>query len=46
MALDNLWRGAAVAKPRVAVVFGCGLLHGLGFASALAELGQRGEYQW
>lgn len=46
MALDNLWRGAAVATQRVAVVFACGLLHGLGFASALAELGLRGEYQW
>ena len=46
MALDNLWRGAAVAKQRVVVVFACGLLHGLGFASALAELGLRGEYQW
>lgn len=46
MALDNLWRGAAVARQRVAVVFVCGLLHGLGFASALAELGLRGEYRW
>ncbi len=46
MALDNLWRGAAVARQRVAIVFACGLLHGLGFASALAELGLRGEYRW
>ncbi len=43
MALYNLARGAGQAKPRLALVFACGLLHGLGLASVLAELGLSSE---
>lgn len=42
LGLDNLRRRHSAGAPsltwRVAVVFGCGLLHGLGFASALTQL--------
>jgi hydrogenase/urease accessory protein HupE len=41
MALDNLRRGAVPLRGRAALVFACGLVHGLGFASALRELGGR-----
>jgi hydrogenase/urease accessory protein HupE len=39
LAITNLVRGAGAVKHRVAVVFACGLLHGLGLASALADFG-------
>lgn len=40
VAVENiLGRGAEVGWPRVALVFGFGLLHGLGFASVLSDVG-------
>ncbi|MRV76412.1 hypothetical protein GJ700_32350 [Duganella sp. FT92W] len=39
MALDNLWRGPASARHRPWLVFACGLLHGLGIATVLVEMG-------
>ena len=39
MAADNLWRPGRKGVSRVAIVFACGLLHGLGFASALGSFG-------
>lgn len=39
LALDNLLRGRAAARHRTALVFACGLLHGLGISGALVELG-------
>lgn len=38
VAFENL-RGASSARRRLAIVFGFGFLHGMGFASALAEVG-------
>lgn len=44
VALENLFL-AELTTWRVALVFGCGLLHGLGFAGVLSELGlPRGEF--
>jgi hydrogenase/urease accessory protein HupE len=44
MALLNLREGHAVVRwRRMAVVFACGLLHGLGFASALSDMGVSGR---
>lgn len=39
MALLNLRRVKTSQSRRIAVVFACGLLHGLGFASAMTEMG-------
>ena len=39
MGADNLVRKRNVGRERVVLVFACGLLHGLGFASALGEMG-------
>ena len=39
MAVANLIRASVNNRARIAVVFACGLLHGLGFASALSEVG-------
>ena len=39
MGADNLVRKRNVGRERVVLVFACGLLHGLGFASALVEMG-------
>lgn len=39
MAADNLLRGVRIGGERLALVAGCGLLHGLGFASALDGFG-------
>ncbi|GAB2860522.1 HupE/UreJ family protein [Pseudoduganella ginsengisoli] len=39
MAVDNLWRGPASARHRPWLVFACGLLHGLGIAAVLVEMG-------
>lgn len=46
MALDRLWRGEGGTRERVLLVFACGLIHGLGFASGLRELGGVGEHLW
>lgn len=45
MALDNLYRGAGASRGRPLIVFACGLLHGLGFASGLQELGLSAGYR-
>ena len=39
MALDNLWRAQRGSVERIALVFACGLLHGLGFAASMDALG-------
>lgn len=39
LALDNLVRREAAARYRPALVFACGLLHGLGISGALVEMG-------
>lgn len=39
VALDNLLRGDQALKQRLAIVFACGLVHGLGFASAITGFG-------
>jgi len=39
MALDNLFRPGARKLNRVGLIFLCGLLHGLGFASSIADMG-------
>ena len=39
MAIHNLLRQGTHTRGLVPLVFGCGLLHGLGFASALSEMG-------
>ncbi len=39
MALDNLFRPQARRSERVLLIFLCGLLHGLGFASSIADMG-------
>lgn len=39
LAIDNLRRGQASNRHKVPLVFGCGLLHGLGIASALTDAG-------
>ncbi len=38
VALENVWRGSASLRQRWLVTFGFGLVHGLGFASALQEM--------
>ena len=42
MAGLNLWRREIGILPRLALVFACGLLHGLGFASSIADIGLHG----
>lgn len=39
LALDNLWRGQRSLRHRPLLVFACGLLHGLGIAGALVQMG-------
>jgi len=39
MAAHNLIRQGVYSRARIPMVFGCGLLHGLGFASALSDMG-------
>lgn len=46
MALDNLRQRQGGLARRAALVFGCGLVHGLGFATALQELGGAGAGRW
>jgi len=38
VAAENVWRGAASLRNRWLVTFGFGLVHGMGFASALREM--------
>lgn len=38
VAAENVWRGSASLRQRWLVTFGFGLVHGLGFASALQEM--------
>ncbi len=38
VASENVWRGSASLRTRWIVTFGFGLVHGLGFASALQEM--------
>ena len=42
MAVLNLRGGPVVPRHRMAIVFACGLLHGLGFASAISAMGLDG----
>ena len=46
MAGLNLVQRSAVLGQRLLIVFACGLLHGMGFASAISETGLHGSYQW
>jgi hydrogenase/urease accessory protein HupE len=46
MAGLNLVQHRAVMGQRLLIVFACGLLHGMGFASAISDLGLHGTYQW
>lgn len=39
LAIDNLRHGSDAVRRRLPLVFACGLLHGLGIASVLTELG-------
>ncbi len=39
VALENIWANGRLSRWRPLVVFGFGLLHGLGFASVLADFG-------
>jgi hydrogenase/urease accessory protein HupE len=45
MALLNLFKKAPRPGARIAIIFSCGLLHGLGFASAMEIMGLHGTYQ-
>lgn len=45
MALLNLRPHHAAMRTRFILVFACGLLHGLGFASAMADMGLHGNYR-
>jgi hydrogenase/urease accessory protein HupE len=46
MAALNLLQHQAVMRQRLLMVFAFGLLHGMGFASAIVDLGVHGNYQW
>lgn len=39
VALENIWAAGRLTRWRPVIIFGFGLLHGLGFASVLAEFG-------
>ena len=45
MAALNLWQKHAAIWQRLALVFACGLLHGLGFASSISDMGLHGTYR-
>ena len=45
MALLNLWGSQSDMGHRMAIVFACGLLHGLGFASAMGDMGLHGVHR-
>jgi hydrogenase/urease accessory protein HupE len=44
MAALNLYRRDVGLRSRMVVVFACGLLHGMGFASSIADMGLHGRY--
>tara|TARA_R110000850_G_scaffold23932_13_gene70384 strand:+ start:406 stop:1575 length:1170 start_codon:yes stop_codon:yes gene_type:complete len=46
VAIENVWKGGTrdIGWPRIAVVFGFGLLHGLGFASVLSQFGLGNQF--
>jgi hypothetical protein len=44
MALLNLCQRYAAPKSRMIIVFACGVLHGMGFASSIADIGLHGTY--
>lgn len=44
MAFLNLWQKNASPTSRLMIVFVCGLLHGMGFASSIADIGLHGTY--
>jgi len=44
MAVFNLFRRDVGLRSRMVIVFACGLLHGMGFASSIAEMGLHGGY--
>jgi len=46
MAVLNGVQGRAKLGQRLWIVFACGLLHGMGFASAISDLGLHGSYRW
>lgn len=46
MAFLNLQQRNAVPRQRIALVFVCGLLHGFGFAGAMAYMGLHGTHQF
>lgn len=45
MLLLNVKHKAARLRARAAIVFACGLLHGLGFASAISDVGLHGAHK-
>jgi len=45
MALHHLIHPGALGRWRIALVFACGLLHGMGLASALSEIGLDGRHR-
>ena len=45
MALLNLTQQTAALYRRMAIVFACGLFHGLGFASSMMDMGLHGAYR-
>lgn len=45
MAALNLTRHHTARRSRLLIVFGCGLLHGMGFASSIADMGLHGTYR-
>lgn len=45
MAVLNMTQRSAALHQRMAIVFACGLLHGLGFASSMMDMGLHGAYR-
>lgn len=46
MASLNLFQRGAAPSQRMCIVFACGLLHGVGFASSLSDMGLHGSYRF
>jgi hypothetical protein len=46
MALLNLRQQGFAPRQRMALIFACGLLHGLGFAGSMADMGLHGAYRF
>lgn len=44
MAVLNFYQREMAIRSRLVIVFFCGLLHGMGFASSIAEMGLHGSY--